>query len=361
MPVKKAARPRKRPEHTTLTSEAVRAAINKRFGSDTMLPASDERFRVSRLTTGVLAMDYRLNGGFARGRHTELFGSPNVGKTALALCSVREAQKAGLNCAFVNVERSFDKRFARALGVDTSTLELIKHRHANQAIDISEVLLRSEIYDVLVLDSIAALVPLAELDSDMEAGSMGMEQAKLMSKALRKLTAANDRTAFIWINQVRENVGVSFGKKTRTSGGMAMGFYASTRIEMVKTETLKRQGKVIIPKSGKEAVKEVARGHRILARIEKEKAGARPGGETTFVFDNDIVGFDHIEDLMYVGRSEGLIRLTGETWYVKGYKDEKQYGKPKFRKWLSENKAVQEELEEMIRARIGPDEEAEQE
>jgi len=338
----------------SLSPEGLRAAVNARFGAGTMLMASDPSFEVERLSTGILSLDWVLNGGFARGRHTELYGVPNVGKTMCALKFIATQQAAGLKCAFVNVERSFDNTFAERLGVNTDELELIKHRQANQAIDISEVLLRSDQFDVLVLDSIAALVPLSEMENDMEAASMGMEQAKLMSKALRKLTAANDRTVFIWINQLRQNVGgVAFGKKTRTSGGMAMGFYASTRIEMVRTETIKSKKEIINPNTGKPIVKDEARGHRVLARIEKEKAGARPYAETTFVFDNKKVRHDHIEDLMYLGRQCGLVKLSGDSWYVRGYQTEKQHGRPKFRNWLATNLAVAEELEEKIRARIG--------
>jgi len=337
----------------SLSPEGLRATVNARFGAGTMLMASDPSFEVERLSTGILSLDWVLNGGFARGRHTELYGVPHAGKTACALTFIGTQQAAGKKCAFVNVERTFSNKFANRLGVDTDELELIKHRQANQAIDVSEVLLRSGHFDVIVLDSIAALVPLAEMEKDMEASSMGMEQAKLMSKALRKLTAANDRTVFVWINQLRENVGVSFGKKTRTSGGMAMGFYASTRIEMVRTETIKSKKQIINPNTGKPMMKEEGRGHRVLARIEKEKAGARPYAETTFVFDNKKVGWDHIEGLMYLGRQCGLVKLSGDSWYVRGYQTEKQHGRPKFRNWLATNLAVAEELEEKIRARIG--------
>lgn len=212
-----------------------------------------------------------------------------------------------------------------------------------------ETLLRGAEYGVIVLDSIAALIPKSELENDMEAGSMGMEQAKMMSKALRKLTAANKATALVYINQQRENIGVMFGKKTTTTGGRAMGFYAGTRLELVRTENIKADRKQLDPKTGDMKKVPTVVGHRVLVRVEKDKTGgSRLGNQTSFIFDYAAATVDHVEDLIYLGRLLGHVHKKGNNWWVDGYDDEQQNGRTRFKKWLKKNKAVQEELQERI-------------
>lgn len=200
----------------------------------------------------------------------------------------------------------------------------------------------------------------------MEEGSFGTQQAKLMSAALRRLTTANKRTVLVYINQTRENIGVMFGKKTVTSGGRAMAFYAGIRLEMVRTETVKRKAKLVDHKSNKGKTGDIVKGHRVLVRVEKDKTGgARPLSETTFVFDYDLGGIDPVEDLMYLGRMYDLIAMSGNTWTLVDYEDEAQLSRVKFKKWLRRNVAVQEELTELVRqhaqaAMVGSGEEAEQ-
>lgn len=336
-----------KPREEVVTIESLRAAINKHFGPGTIEKASADKFAVKRLPFGILSIDWRMGGGVARGRHTEIYGPNNVGKTYATLCLIARTQADGGRCAFVNVEDTFDKKFAAHIGVDLEALDLIPHRHGNQVVDIMQTLISSGLYDVVACDSIAALLPKSELDVDMEAGSYGTAQAKLMSAALRRLTTVNTgRTAVVWINQIREAIGVSFGKRTRTSGGMAMSFYATTRIEMVKTEVLKRTAPVVNQKTGTTTRGKIPVGHRALVRIEKDKSGIRPLSETTFVFNYDQGRHDHIEDLIYIGLITGLIHKKGDLkWWVDGYDDHVISGRAKFKAWLKTNSEVAEELE----------------
>jgi recombination protein RecA len=340
-----------------LSPLALKNAINKRWPG-AMVMASDPTLVIERLPTGVLTVDALLGGGFPRNRFAEIYGSASVGKTYLVLKMIATCQKMGLRCAWVDVEKTFDPVFAAAIGVDLDELAFHTQVHGARCVDFMETLLRSGQYDVIAMDSIASLLPLAEYENDMEAGSYGMEQAKLMSKALRKLTAANSRTAMIFINQTRENVGVMFGSKTLAPGGKAMGHYAGIRLELVRTENLKRKGKVPDKKTGEIKEGDVVFGHRVLVKAAKDKTGSilRPGDETTFVFNYEKARHDHVEDLIYLGRVHGLIKTkkTGNTerWWVDGYDDESVVGRPKFKTWLRKNRAVREELEENIRKKI---------
>lgn len=341
---------------TELTPESLRVAINKHFGEGTMRMASDPSLQITRIPTGILTVDDLLGGGFARNRHAEIYGSASVGKGYLAQKLIASAQALGGRGAWVDVEKTFDPVFGARCGIDLDTMAYHEQETGPRCVDFMETLLRSRLYDVIVLDSIASLLPIQEYENDMEAGSYGMEQAKLMSKALRKLTAANSMTALIFINQTREAIGVTFGKKTTTSGGRAMGFYAGVRLEMVLTERLKRKGRVVDQKTGEiKGDGQVVYGHRVLVRGEKDKTGglAHPQAETTFVFNYEKGRHDEIEDLIYLGRVYELIHKSGDKWWVEDYEDEKAHGRPRFKKWLRKNRAVREELEEQIRAEIG--------
>lgn len=335
-----------------MTPDALARLINQRYpGAITM--ASDPGLEIERISTGMLSLDVMLGGGWARGRHVEIFGGYAVGKTYCTYKTIASAQAEGLRCAFIDVEGTFDPSFASMVGVDLEELAFPQRgQHANRLIDIMETLLRSELYDVIVLDSIAALLPKSEQEADMEAGSYGTAQARLMSAALRRLTTANKRTVLIYINQTREAIGVMFGKRSITSGGKAMGFYAGTRVEMVRTEGIKRSARKVNQKTGADVTEKVLMGHRVLVRLEKDKTGARPYSETTFVFNYDIGGVDPIEDLLYLGRVFGLIRVSSSgKWWVEGYEDEKVAGRARMKGWLRRNVAVAEELEESIRSK----------
>jgi len=205
---------------------------------------------------------------------------------------------------------------------------------------------------VIVLDSIASLLPKGEFEKSIGEGNLGTQQAMLMSRALRKLTAALDTECLIFINQTREAVGTMFGPRTTTSGGRSMGFYAGTRLELVRTESIKKSLKVMT-ESGDEKVQKVVVGHRSLVRVEKDKTGgARRMATTSMVFRYDTGMHDHVEDLILLGREHELIGKRGNVWWVHGYEDESKNGRPKFKAWLRRNIAVQEDLEDAIWATL---------
>lgn len=337
----------------------LQSLVNKKYPG-AVKPASHPSFIIRRLATGILSIDMRMDGGFARGRYTEIYGTYNVGKTYICYKLIAETQANDGVCGFVDAEATFDPEFAASAGVDLEDLALHIQEHGNRVIDVVETWLRSGVYDVIVVDSIAALIPKSEVESDMEASTMGTAQAKMMSSALRRLTAANKHgTALVFINQTREAVGASvFQKRSITSGGKAMAFYAGTRLELVRTENIKRKSRHIDPSNGKESQKDIIKGHRVLVRVEKDKTGATSNGsETSFVFDYELGGIDHTEDLMYLGRIYRIIHLNGAgEWWVDGYEDEKQKGRKKFKKWLHKNIAVAEEVEELIRQAASEDE-----
>jgi recombination protein RecA len=308
---------------------------------------------ITRIPTGVLSIDYTMRGGFARGRSIELFGGEHTGKTALTLRLLGEAQRLGGKGAYIDCEGTYNAPFAEHLGVDISKLSMHEQVHGHRVVDFMETLLYSREYDVIVMDSIAALLPKSEKENDMEAGSMGMEQAKLMSKAMRKLTTANKKTVLVFINQTREAVGVMFGDKNVTSGGRAMAFYASTRIEMTRIETLKGKQIIVDPKTSKDKEADVPVGHRVLCKIKKEKTGAvNTGSQTTTVFNYGISDFDPIEDLIYVGRQVGVVKNSGDSWWVAGHEEHKSSGRTRFVRWLSTNLEACNEIELECRANI---------
>lgn len=349
--------PRRKAETAPTTAQDIHDLVNKRWGAGTMTYGNDPDHRITRLPTGVLAVDYKMKGGFARGRSTELFGGEHTGKSALTYRLIAETQRAGGQAAYIDCERTFNAPFAAQLGVNVDTLAYHRQVHGNRVVDFMETLLYSRQFDVIVMDSIAALLPVQERDKDMEAGSMGMEQAKLMSKAMRKLTTANDKTALVFINQTRQAVGVMFGDQDVTSGGRAMAFYASTRIKMTKIETLKAKKTIVNPKTSKDQEVDVPVGHRILFKIQKEKTGATHVGEqTTAVFNYNLSDFDPIEDLIYVGRQVGIVRNSGDNWWVHGY-DQKCAGRTRFVRWLAQNFEACHEIEVECRAAVADDDE----
>jgi len=335
------------------TPAQLQKLINQKWGEGTAVMGSDPSLAITRIPSGILSLDWALGGGFPRGRHSEIFGNWSTGKTYASLRLIASAQKLGMNTCYLDAEGSFDPDWATSIGIETNRMTYHRQVHGNQMVDLAETLLRSRLYGVIVLDSIAALIPKPELDQDMETVSYGTQQAKMMSAAMRKLTTANDKTALIYINQMRDSIGSIFRSSGVTPGGRAMSFYAGVRLEMVKMETIKRPGKVIDPKSGEQKKQDVVRGHRALVKIVKDKTGGSTMGQTTqFVFDYNTGSIDPTEDLLYVGRNLGLVKKKGLKFAVKGFEDEAQTGKERFRKWLKTNKAVAEELQEQIEAII---------
>lgn len=332
----------------------IMALVNGKYGINTMRLASDPVFKITRIPTGILALDAHLRGGFTQGRHIELYGAENVGKTTVAYSIAAQVQAAGGIAMMCDLEGTFDPEYAESIGVDLDRFPIQRQEdsHAEQALDIVEIAVRKYQPHVMIIDTISALLPKAEYESALSDGSFGTDQARLMSKALRKLTAANKTTIYIWINQTRQVVGASvFAKQTTTSGGRAMGFYAATRMELVRTELIKGSNKNSInPKTGeknKDAKKST--GHRVLCRITKDKTGsARPDLEIPLVYDYRTRRFDPLEDLIYCGRVSGLIKKSGNSWWVVDYEDEKMGSRTGFKGWLRRNRAVRDELVEGI-------------
>ena len=241
--------------------ELAMAQIEKAYGKEAVMMLGDRaaKIKIDAISTGVLSLDLALGvGGFPRGRIIEIYGPESSGKTTLALMAVAHAQKLGGAAAYIDAEHAMDPAYAKALGVDIDGLLIAQPNCGEEALEITEKLVRSSALDVIVIDSVAALVPRAEIEGEMGDSHVGL-QARLMSQALRKITGAlsNSNTTAIFINQLREKIGVMFGSPETTTGGKALKFYASVRIDVRRIETLK---------DGTEAV-----GNRTRAKIVKNK------------------------------------------------------------------------------------------
>lgn len=332
-----------------VSPQALRKMLNERWPNSTKM-GNDPSLRISRISTGILSLDALLGGGFARNRHAELFGDFSAGKSATAWRFIASAQRQGLTCSYIDGEHTYDPKWVRNFGVNLKRLDLHVQETGEQCIDYMQTLLMAGLHDVVVLDSIASLLPSAERAASADDGTYGTYQARMMSRALRKLTTVNKKTAVIFINQTREAIGGSvFAKKTTTSGGRAMGFYAGVRLEFSKIETLKAAGKRIDVKSGVTSDSDIPAAQRILVTVTKDKTGgAVMSDQTTMVYNYRKGNFDSIEDLIYVGQKAGLVHKQGSNWWIEGYKDEMASGRPKFKKWIRSEDAVQLDLHKMI-------------
>lgn len=336
---------------THLQGDALIKAANKRWGAGTLGFASDPSLAITRVPSGIMPLDYILNGGWARGRHSELYGSFSVGKTLTTFVTIASAQAMGLKCAFCDAEKTFDPVFAETQGVDLDALvfPLRKRRTGEEIINIMELLLYSGEYGVIVLDSIASLLPKKEQEEVIEKESYNTYQARLMSKALRKLTTANQDTVIIFINQLRDSIGSMFAQSV-TSGGRAMSFYAGSRIEFSKAEDIKETRSTFDARTMKDVKKAVKVGHRVLTRVAKDKTGAQPWDEASFVFNYETQKIDHEEELLYLGRRLRLIRASGdpEKLWLATNPSKKLTGRKNFKNYLRSNPQVAEALEEAI-------------
>lgn len=319
--------------------EAAISQIEKQFGKGAVMKMGqkDAAVKVPAIPTGSIAFDLSLGiGGFPRGRVVEVFGPEATGKTTLAIHVIAEAQKRGGQAAFIDVEHALDPRYAASIGVDVDNLLISQPDYGEQALEIAGVLVCSGAVDVIVVDSVAALVPKAELEGEMGDAHMGL-QARLMSQALRKLTAivSRSKTCFIFVNQIREKIGFFLGSAETTTGGRALKFYASMRIDIRILATLKEGEQVI--------------GNRVKVKIVKNKM-ACPFREAQF----DIIygeGISREGDLIDCGTDVGLIEKSG-TWY--SYKGERLgQGREHVKKLLKEKKELAEELDREIRKKSG--------
>ena len=313
--------------------------IEKQFGKGSILRlgSKDNIVPVQAISTGAISLDYALGvGGFPRGRICEIFGPESSGKTTIALQVVAEAQKAGGMAAFIDVEHALDPLYARKLGVDVDNLLVSQPDYAEQALEITSVLISSNSIDVLVVDSVAALVPKAELDGEMGDAFVGV-QARLMSQAMRKLTGnvAKSNTCLIFINQIREKIGVMFGSPETTSGGRALKFYSSVRTDIRRIAAIKEGEQVI--------------GNRTKVKVVKNKV-APPFREAEF----DILygeGVSREGDLIDLAVGQNIVEKSG-SWY--SYKGERiGQGRENARNFLKENTDIRDTIDAEVRAKLG--------
>jgi recombination protein RecA len=305
-------------------------------GAIMRLGSRDVLVPVSVIPSGCLSIDAALGvGGFPRGRVIEIYGPESGGKTTMTLHVIAEAQKLGGQAAFIDAEHALDPVYARKLGVDVDNLLVSQPDNGEQALEIAETLIRSGGVDIVVVDSVAALVPKAELEGDMGDPQMGL-QARLMSQALRKLTGivSKSRTCLIFINQIREKIGVMFGNPETTTGGRALKFYASMRVDIRRIQAIKEGDKVV--------------GSRTRAKVVKNKVAA-PFREAEF----DIVygeGISREGDLIDLGVDKGVLEKSG-TWISFGGERMGQ-GRENARVFLKENKDIRDKLENVLRKKM---------
>ncbi|MGB2908052.1 MAG: recombinase RecA [Candidatus Aminicenantaceae bacterium] len=322
-------------------SKAIDAAlsqIEKQFGKGAVMKMGQKvAEKVPAIPTGSIAFDLALGiGGFPRGRVVEIFGPEATGKTTLAVHVIAEAQKLGGQAAFIDAEHAMDPKYAASIGVDVDNLLISQPDYGEQALEIAEVLVRSGAVDVIVVDSVAALVPKAELEGEMGDAHMGL-QARLMSQALRKLTAivSRSKTCFIFVNQLREKIGFFLGNPETTTGGRALKFYSSLRVDVRRVAALKDGERVV--------------GNRVKVKIVKNKM-APPFRTAQF----DIIygeGISREGDLIDCGLEGGLVEKAG-TWY--SYKGERLgQGRENVKKLLKERPEIADELDHLIRKQVG--------
>jgi recombination protein RecA len=318
--------------------EAALAQIDKQFGKGSIMRlGSREKVDVPAIPTGALSLDAALGvGGMPRGRVVEIYGPESSGKTTLALHVISEAQRRGGMAAFIDAEHALDALYAGKLGVDTDNLLVSQPDSGEQALEIAEVLIRSGAVDVLVVDSVAALVPRSELEGEMGDAQMGL-QARLMSQALRKLTSivSKSKTCLIFINQLREKIGVMFGNPETTTGGRALKFYASIRLDIRRIASLK-EGDVVI-------------GSRAKVKVVKNKVAA-PFREAEF----DILygeGISKEGDLIDLGVEQKIVEKSGAWYALDG--ERLGQGRENARQFLKDNPDVRAEVDSRLRKGLG--------
>jgi recombination protein RecA len=318
--------------------ETALAQIERQFGRGSIMRLGDEaRAPIEVIPTGAIALDVALGiGGLPRGRVVEIYGPEGSGKTTVALHAVANAQKAGGIAAFIDAEHALDPEYAKKLGVDTDGLLVSQPDTGEQALEIADMLIRSSAIDVVVIDSVSALVPRAEIEGEMGDSHVGL-QARLMSQALRKLTGAisQTKTTVIFINQLREKVGVMFGSPETTSGGRALKFYSSVRLDVRRIETLK---------DGTEPV-----GSRTRIKVVKNKLAAPfRSAEFDILFGT---GISREGGLIDLGVEQGIVRKSGAWYTYEG--DQLGQGKENARTFLHDNPDLANEIEKKIKEKLG--------
>ncbi|MDY0405813.1 recombinase RecA [Virgibacillus sp. 179-BFC.A HS] len=319
--------------------------IEKQFGKGSIMKLGEQADKkIATISSGSLALDIALGiGGYPRGRVIEIYGPESSGKTTVALHAIAQAQKKGGQAAFIDAEHALDPTYARALGVDIDELLLSQPDTGEQALEIAEALVRSGAVDIIVIDSVAALVPKAEIEGEMGDSHVGL-QARLMSQALRKLSGAinKSRTTAIFINQIREKVGVMFGNPETTPGGRALKFYASVRLEVRRAESLK-QGTDIV-------------GNRAKIKVVKNKvAPPFKQAEVDIMYGE---GISHEGEILDIGSDLDIVEKSG-AWY--SYEGERLgQGRENAKKFLKENETVRDTVYHAIRDHYHLDEDKEE-
>ena len=314
--------------------EAAMGQIEKQFGKGSVMKLGQfKAMEVEAIPTGALSLDIALGiGGVPRGRIIEVFGPESSGKTTLALHIIAEAQKTGGEAAFIDAEHALDPVYAKKLGVDIDNLIVSQPDTGEQALEITEALVRSGALDVVVVDSVAALVPKAEIDGEMGDSHMGL-QARLMSQALRKLAGAinKSKTVLIFINQLREKIGVMFGNPETTTGGRALKFYASVRMDIRKTEMMKQDGQVI--------------GNRVRVKVIKNKV-APPFREAEF----DVLygkGISKVGNILDMAVNLDIVEKSGAWFSYNGQRISQ--GRENAKRYLEEHPDIMDEIEKKVR------------
>ena len=318
--------------------DAALSQIEKQYGKGSVMKLGDtSHMQVETVPTGSLSLDIALGaGGVPKGRIVEIYGPESSGKTTVALHVVAEVQKRGGIAGFIDAEHALDPVYARNIGVDIDNLYISQPDNGEQALEITETMVRSGAVDIVIVDSVAALVPKAEIEGDMGDSHVGL-QARLMSQALRKLTSVVSKTncIVIFINQLREKIGVMFGNPETTTGGRALKFYASVRLDVRRTEALKQGGEVI--------------GNHTKVKVVKNKI-APPFKEAEF----DIMfgqGISTIGDILDLAANCGIVNKSG-AWYA--YNDAKiGQGRENAKQYLKENRQICDEIERKVRAYYG--------
>ena len=313
------------------------AQIEKQFGKGSIMKLGmHSRLDVEAIPTGALSLDVALGvGGFPRGRVIEIFGPEASGKTTVALTAIREAQRRKGVAAFIDAEHAFDSIYAKKIGVNLDDLLISQPDTGEQALEIAETLVRSNAVDLIVIDSVAALTPRAEIEGEMGDSHIGL-QARLMSQALRKLTAAisKSRTCVIFINQIRMKIGIMFGNPEVTPGGRALKFYSSVRLDLRRIASIKQADSVI--------------GSRVRARVVKNKV-APPFRETEFEILHD-QGIAQARNIVDIGSHLGVIDKSG-TWYI--FNQEKLgQGRDQASSYLDQKPQLKENIEKEVRSKI---------
>jgi len=325
-----------REQKLKIIDEAI-ASIEKTYGKGSIMKLGDGVVNpIESIPTGALSLDYALGiGGIPRGRVTEVYGPESSGKTTLCLHIIAEAQKAGGLAAFIDAEHALDVNYAKRLGVDTPNLLLSQPDFGEQALEITDTLVRSNALDIIVIDSVAALVPRSEIEGEMGDATMAV-QARLMSQALRKLTGAisKSKTAVVFINQLRSKIGVMFGNPETTTGGNALKFYASLRMDIRRIAAIKEGNEVV--------------GNRTKVKIVKSKV-APPFKEVEFdILYNE--GISKTGDLLDLAVNFAIVKKSG-AWFT--YEEERFQGREQMRQKLIESPELFKKLDTDVRTKLG--------